>query len=250
MKTLISLIILIASIPAYSQQYSRITYDAGTNLDIGPGANVCAGDIIIQGTYSGTGTICDGVMPVMMLSFTALVDKNNARLSWTTENEINNSGFDIERRIFKPGAQWQKVAFVQGSGTTTEAKSYSYYDKKLQTGKYEYRLKQIDYSNNFEYFNLENPVDISGPKDFKALQNYPNPSNPKSKIDYEIPLTAKVTIKIYDILGREVVTLVNEVKEAGYYSAEFDGSSLASGVYFYKLTAGDYSATKKMLLVK
>jgi Secretion system C-terminal sorting domain len=81
-------------------------------------------------------------------------------------------------------------------------------------------------------------------------QNYPNPSNPKSKIDYQIPADGKVTIKLYDVIGREAVTIVNETKEAGYYTAEFDGTDLASGVYFYRLVAGEYKMVKKLVLVK
>ena len=249
-KIILMFIFLLAAIPAYSQFYSRIDYDAGTNIDIGTGADVCASDVIISGTFSGGGTICSGVLPVMLLSFNAIVDKNNARLNWTTENELNNSGFDIERRIVKQGAVWQKITFIQGNGTTNEQKVYSYYDKKLQTGKYEYRLKQIDYNSNFEYFNLENTVEISSPKDFKLSQNYPNPSNPKSKIDYEIPVTGKVTMKIYDLLGREVVTLINEVKEAGYYTAEFDGTNFSSGVYIYRIASGNITKVMKMVLLK
>lgn len=193
-----------------------------------------------------------GYLPVELLSFTYLKSERDVKLSWTTDNEINNSGFDLERKpVTLSGAEgWQKITFVQGNGTTNEPKSYSFTDKKLQTGKYNYRLKQIDYNGSFEYFNLNDDVVIGVPKDFSVSQNYPNPSNPKSKIDFDIPVNAKVTIKLYDVLGREVVTLVDEVKEAGYYTAEFDGTNLASGVYFYKLVSGSFAETKKMVLVK
>ncbi len=235
---------------------SRITYDAGSLIDISSGADVCADAIIINGTYSGGGTICQGPLPVTMLSFTAQAfSKNNAKLEWTTAVELNNSGFEVERRVTLSGVEgWQKIAFVPGSGTTTEPKSYMYEDKKLQTGSYKYRLKQIDYNGNHEYFALENDLVISPPSVFSISQNYPNPSNPKSKIDYEIPFNGKVSIKVYDILGKEAVGLVNETKEAGYYSVEFDGSNLASGVYFYRIAvegnARHFNKTLKMILVK
>jgi hypothetical protein len=234
---------------------SNITYDAGSLIDISTGADVCADAVIINGTYSGGGTICQGPLPVTMLSFSAAIaSKNNVRLVWITEVEINNSGFEIERRAVKKESSWQKIVYIQGNGTTYEHHSYSYEDKKLNSGTYTYRLKQIDYNGSFEYFYLENDVLIGKPNDFTVSQNYPNPSNPKSKIDYQIPVNGKVTIKVYDMLGREVITMVNETMEAGYYTAEFDGSNLASGVYFYRITAeGEskiFSKLLKIVLIK
>jgi hypothetical protein len=181
-----------------------------------------------------------------------LVNKNNVQLLWRTETELNNSGFKIERMSFRDNL-WIETGFVNGSGTTTEPKDYSFEDKKLQTGRYKYRLKQIDFNGGYEFFQLENDVMVERPAVFSLSQNYPNPSNPKSKIDYEIPVDGKVTIRVFDILGREVIKLVEEPKEAGYHTVEFDGSSLASGVYFYRiLTEGTerYSKTLKMILVK
>ncbi|HEY3251717.1 MAG TPA: T9SS type A sorting domain-containing protein, partial [Ignavibacteria bacterium] len=144
--------------------------------------------------------------------------------------------------------------FIAGHGTTNEPHSYSFEDKKLQVSSYKYRLKQIDYTGSYEYYELANNVVIEAPRAFTMGQNYPNPSNPKSKIDYEIPITGKVSIKLYDILGQEVYTIVNESKEAGYYTAEFNGTNLASGVYFYRIivegAAQNFSKTLKMILVK
>lgn len=233
---------------------SNITYEPGALIDIGTGADVCADAIIINGTYSGGGTICQGPLPVTMLSFTALVTKNDVKLEWTTATELNNSGFDIERRLSKDGDQWKKIAFVPGSGTTTEPKAYTFQDKKLQTAQYKYRLKQIDYSGNHEYFTLESDVVVAPPIAFSMSQNYPNPSNPKSKIDYQLPVDGRITIRLYDIVGKEVLMIVNESKTAGYYSAEFDGTNLASGAYFYRIsvegTEQQFTKTLKMILVK
>lgn len=255
MKTIIFLIfnLLICNL-LFAQ--SRITYDAGSLIDISSGADVCADAIIINGTYTGGGTICQGPLPVTMLSFTAQAfSKNNVKLEWTTAVELNNSGFDIERGVTLSGVEgWQKIAFVPGSGTTTEPKSYVFEDKKLQTGTYKYRLKQLDYNGNFEYFELENDVIITPPNVFSISQNYPNPSNPKSRIDYGIPVAGKVTLKVYDILGKEVAGLVDQTKDAGYYVTEFDGTNLSSGAYFYRIdvvgSALHYSKTLKMILVK
>jgi hypothetical protein len=256
MKTKI-FILLIFNLLICGIQFSQsnITYDPGSLIDISTGADVCADAIIINGTYSGGGTICEGPLPVMLSSFSFSVNKNNAALSWITEAELNNSGFDIERRVTLSGVEgWQKIAFSPGNGTSNTSNSYIYTDKKLQTGSYKYRLKQIDYNGNFEYFELESDVVIAPPNIFSLGQNYPNPSNPKSKIDYEIPVDGKVTIRLYDILGKEAVSIVNETKQAGYYSAEFDGTNLSSGVYFYRIivegSAQKFSKTLKMILIK
>ncbi len=255
MKAIIILAIILMALLSYmslAQTYSDITYDAGTTIDVGSGADICATNIYINGTYSGGGTICSGPLPVTLSSFMHSVDKNNVRLMWVTEIELNNSGFDIERAIITqngPG-EWKKVGFVQGSGTTSQPKGYIYEDKKIQTGKYNYRLKQIDYSGNFEYFGLNNDVDVAPPFSFSVSQNYPNPSNPKSKIDYQLPMDSRVIIRIYNLLGQEVAALVDEIKQAGYHTAEFDGSNLASGVYFYRLEAGDFKKIMKLVLVK
>jgi 5-hydroxyisourate hydrolase-like protein (transthyretin family) len=90
----------------------------------------------------------------------------------------------------------------------------------------------------------------TGPKDFKLEQNFPNPFNPATKIQYQLPQDAKVTLKVYDILGSEVVTLVNEEQEAGYKEVQFTGSNIASGMYVYRLQAGEYISVKKMLMIK
>jgi hypothetical protein len=238
----------------YSQTYSDITYDAGTTIDIGTGADVCATNIYVNGTFSGGGTICNGPLPVTLSSFEASVLKNNVKLVWVTEIETNNSGFYIERKIAPEGGIWIQIGFVQGSGTTNSAKVYTFEDKKLSVGTYKYRLKQLDYNGNYEYFDLNTDILISKPLEYKISQNYPNPSNPKSKIDYDIPFNAKVSIIVYDLLARQVIKLVDEFKEAGYYSAEFDGSNFASGIYFYRIISGGegqkYSKTLKMVLVK
>jgi len=117
-----------------------------------------------------------------------------------------------------------------------------------------YRLKQVDFNGNFEYFNLANEVNVGVPGKFALGQNYPNPFNPTTKINYELAADSKVSIKIYDMTGREMYNLVNEVKPAGYYTAEFDGANFASGVYFYMINAegGNQSFVKtmKMVLVK
>lgn len=251
MKLLLT-IIVIALLPNYlfSQVYSNITYEAGTQIEVQTGADVCANDIIINGSFSGGGTLCTGPLPVTLSEFIFSTDKNIVELKWKTELEINNSGFDIERKSADPHAVWKKIGFVNGNGNTNEPKYYSYWDKNIPTGKYLYRLKQIDFNGNFEYFDLFAEVVIGKPITFKLGQNYPNPSNPKSKIDFEMPEYGKVSIKVYNILGEQVADLMNETKEPGYYTVEFDGNCLASGTYFYRIESGNYSEVKKIILVK
>jgi len=251
MKSLIILFIiffaLLCCTYVFSQQ-SSITYDPGTVIDIQTGADVCADVITINGTYSGGGSICAGALPVTLSLFNALSEKNNVSLYWKTETEINNSGFELQRK--SEAGSWEKIAFINGNGSVSTTTEYNYLDKKLMPGKYYYRLKQIDYSGSFEYFDLTLPVLISKPKDFALGQSYPNPSNPKCNIDFQLPEKMKVNIGVYDLLGRLVTTLADGEREAGIYTVEFNGSGLASGTYIYRFTAGSYTEVKKLILVK
>ncbi|WP_337873519.1 T9SS type A sorting domain-containing protein [Ignavibacterium sp.] len=201
----------------------------------------------------------DNVIPVEFTSFTASVLQNEkaVQLDWITATETNNSGFEIERQVgSKQSAVGNReiIGFVPGFGTTTEPKSYSFIDENVSTGIYKYRLKQIDFDGSFEYSNeIEVEVDFT-PKEFVLYQNYPNPFNPTTKIKYTIPDVgsglALTLLKVYDILGNEVVTLVNDYKPAGSYEVEFNASNLSSGIYFYKLQAGSLVGTRKMILIK
>jgi len=200
-------------------------------------------------------------IPVELFSFTATLLDNKIKLNWSTATETNNSGFEIQKKGLGVGSQeleWKAIGFVPGFGTTTEPKSYSFTDENVKTGVYKYRLKQIDFDGSFTFSNeIEVKVDFT-PKEYVLYQNYPNPFNPKTTIKYEIPsVTLRqaqsdilVTLKVYDILGNEVATLINEEKQPGVYEVEFDASSLASGMYLYKLQAGTFVQTKKMILAK
>ena len=190
-------------------------------------------------------------LPIELSSFTASVNINNVTLNWSTAWEINNAGFDIERQSLAGRKDiWTEIGFVEGYGTTNEPKNYSYQDRKLNTGEYNYRLVQRDYNNrSVEHF-LSDVVIVGVPNKYKLSQNYPNPFNPKTKISFELPGDSKVNIKIFDMLGREVATLLNGNKEAGYHIVEFDGSNFSSGMYFYRIHAESFEAVKRMLLIK
>lgn len=162
--------------------------------------------------------------------------------------EQNNKGFEIERSVFAEG--WKKIGYIDGHGTVNNTQSYSFTERGLTTGSYHYRLKQIDYNGNFEYHELTSEVIIGVPAKYSLAQNYPNPFNPSTIINYQLAINSFVTLKVYDISGREVKTLVNEVKDAGYYSVQFDAKNLSSGTYFYKITSDKFSDVKKMIVVK
>ncbi len=225
----------------------------GTGVSNDP-ANIGA-VAIRQGTNTPTGLV-DGIriatdwnsiIPVELTSFNASVNGTNVLLKWTTATEINNSGFDIERRAST--GDWKKIGFVPGAGTTSEKQSYTFSDKNLNKGKYQYRLRQVDFDGTFEYSKVVE-VEILSPAKFELAQNYPNPFNPTTAISFTIPQSGNVKLAVYNLLGQEVAVLVNEFREAGTYDVEFNASKLNSGVYLYKLEANGLTLTKKMTLLK
>jgi hypothetical protein len=190
------------------------------------------------------------VVPVELHSFTANLSDKNIILSWKTLTEKNNYGFEIERRT--GDGDWVTAGFVKGSGTTLRENNYQFTDKPEAAGYYYYRLKQIDLDGTFAYHgNVE--INFWNIFSFALEQNYPNPFNPTTTIGYSIPEKCLVTIKIYDIMGNEVASLLNEEKEAGIYEIEFRTSKaegLSSGIYFYKMSARNFSEVRKMNFVK
>lgn len=194
-----------------------------------------------------------GALPVELSSFVADVYGRNVTLNWTTSTETNNSGFTVERKLTS-GNSWIAVGEVTGNGTTTTSQSYTYSDRNLLSGIYSYRLKQSDYNGNYEYFNLSSEIEVGSPEKFSLAQNYPNPFNPSTKISYDIPSSGLVNLSVFDMSGKLVANLVNSVQQTGYYTVTLDGSSLATGAYYYKLSfngsGNEFVATKKMLLVK
>ncbi len=198
--------------------------------------------------------------PVELTSFTATAEEGKVILKWQTATETNDNGFEVERSQ-KPdvgdlrsdgGSQsWEDIGFVRGNGTTTQSNSYSFVDNLTPSLAHtlNYRLKQIDFDGSYKYSNVVK-VSFTNPTGFSLEQNYPNPFNPTTTIKYAIAKEANVTLKVYDVLGKEVATLVNEVKQPGNYEVEFDASKLTTGIYFYHFQAGNYSQVKKMILLK
>jgi len=186
-------------------------------------------------------------VPVELTSFNASVNENDVQLSWTTATETNNKGFSIERK--SGSSEFLEVGFVPGFGTTTEYHSYSFEDKNLPEGKYQYRLKQIDFDGTISYSKIVE-VEIKSPANFSLDQNYPNPFNPTTTIKFSIPNNDFVAIKIYDVLGNEVSTVLDGYTQTGNYEIEFNATDIPSGTYFYQLRTGNYIETKKMILLK
>jgi N-acetylneuraminic acid mutarotase len=189
----------------------------------------------------------DPDVPVELTSFTATANGKEVTLNWTTATELNNQGFEVQRKF--GNNDFVTVGSVRGHGTTTSTNNYAYVDKLVDPGKYFYRLKQIDFGGTFEYSPTVE-VDWSPFTTYKLEQNYPNPFNPTTKIGFGIPEKGSVRLSILNILGEEIRVLLNEEREAGYHSVDFNGSELPSGVYFYKLQAGNFVETKKMTLLR
>ena len=192
-------------------------------------------------------------IPVELTSFTASTIDGNVLLNWTTATELNNSGFEVQKGSHTSTSlsvtEWESIGYVQGNGTSTETHNYSFVDESPVEGKYFYRLKQIDFDGSFEYSNVIEVI-TNMILDFALEQNFPNPFNPTTKLSWQSPISSHQTLIIYDVLGNEVTTLVDEFRQAGKYELNFDASGLSSGIYFYKLSAGKFVETKKMILIK
>ncbi|MFZ1279188.1 MAG: T9SS type A sorting domain-containing protein [Ignavibacteriaceae bacterium] len=197
------------------------------------------------------------IVPVELNNFTANISDGVVQLNWQTASELNNQGFEIQRSSPSPTPSlkegtldnWRTIGFVQGKGTSTENNFYSFNDSPNESGLYNYRLKQIDFDGSFEY-SSEIEANFIFANDFRLSQNYPNPFNPNTTIEYQIPQASFVTIKVYDVLGKEIVTLVNEEKPAGIHEVSFEPKDLTSGLYLYKIKAGSFDQTRKMLFLK
>jgi hypothetical protein len=219
----------------------------------GANSNLNDAEIYIDDIYYTNG-IASEPLPVELTSFTAEAIRSQVQLNWTTETEVMNYGFEIERALSSATTlQWEKIGFVAGSGNSNSPKEYSYTDKTVQAGKYFYRLKQIDTDGSFEYFPNTSgiKVDLGEPKDFTLKQNYPNPFNPETKIVFSLPVDSRVSLKIFNVLGEKIAdAIIDKEFEAGVHEYIFDGSKLPSGIYFYSLETDKFYQMKKMLVVK
>jgi len=219
-------------------------------------------DVIIDGIRVAT-SWSQAPLPVELISFTAVANENSVKIAWQTATEVNNYGFEIERKPsfvslsgsgYSPSS-WREIGFVAGHGNSNTPIDYSFVDKNpIGATKFYYRLKQIDVDGKYKFsdallvkLKVQNKVEL--------MQNSPNPFNPSTSIKFFIPFQSDVTIKVYDLLGREVVTLINKRMNKGYHIVFWNGkdklgNQVSSGIYLYRLTAGGFSETKKMTLLK
>ena len=190
-------------------------------------------------------------IPVELTSFTASVVDQSIVLNWSTATETNNLGFEVEK---KSGAEYRTIGFVNGAGTTTQPQEYTFIDANAEVGLNFYRLKQVDFDGTYSYSD-EVQVDLSAPAFYSLEQNYPNPFNPSTNIVFNLAADAKVTLKVFDVLGQEVTEILSSQLNAGRHEFTFDASQFNSGVYFYRIDAegndgSNFSQVKKMLLTK
>ncbi len=220
--------------------------------------------------FSNGSSLFSGPNPlsVELSSFNAERKNESIFIEWTTQSEMDNYGFEIQRRQMESDI-WKNIGFVEGNGNTNIIHQYTFIDDSISGDNYFYRLKQIDSDGKYS---LSKIIEVKNNIDhYELYQNFPNPFNPNTKIRYTLaPSLSKVErvsdlsseiqtktqggvktiLKVYDILSNEVATLVNEQKPAGNYEVEFDASHFSSGIYFYSLNAGDFFQTKKMILLK
>lgn len=217
------------------------------------------GSIQKDGWYvDDIGVLVYTTVPVELSGFAATIEGNKVKINWMTSSEKNNKGFELERKVLSQQSavnnlEYKKIGFIDGNGTTTQSHTYNFIDNPKQSGRYLYRLKQIDFDGTSKIYEAIE-VDYKTELKFELAPNYPNPFNPSTKINWQSPINSWHTLKVYDILGNEVVTLVNEYKEAGRYTIDFNTellkNKISSGIYFYALKIGNYFQTRKMLIMK
>jgi hypothetical protein len=226
----------------------NITDPAGNGVNYGGGGGGGNGNGGIPGTGTGGYVLISwGIIPVELSAFYANVSNGNVVLNWTTETELNNQEFVVERRITE--SQFITIGNVQGNGSTTGRKYYSFTDASVEAGKYFYRLKQVDFDGSYEY-SSEVSAEVTAPLEFALDQNYPNPFNPSTSIKYSVPESGNIRLSVFNIVGEEVAVLVNGFSQAGFFDVTFDASNLSSGIYLYKLQSANSVQTKKMMLLK
>jgi hypothetical protein len=247
---------------------------SGANNQVMALATTVAGEIYVGGVFTQAGDKISnrlglwdngGALPVELTTFTARLENKQVLLQWATASETNNYGFAVERQINIPGAdetesaEWLDRGFAAGQGTSVQEQAYQFSDDiaelgALDRGSYlQYRLKQIDLDGSFEYHQAVTVAIATLPETSVLLnQNYPNPFNPTTTIEFSLPGASRTMLKIYNLNGREVSTLVDGILDSGTHRMTFDASALPAGTYFYTIRTAEpvTSKTRRMLLVK
>jgi PKD repeat protein len=188
-------------------------------------------------------------LPVELNSFSSTVFGNIVTLRWGTVSELNNSGFEVQRK-YTGQNDWEFISFVEGRINSNEISSYVYTDRNLTAGSYNYRLKQIDLNGNFEYFNLTETVNIEIPDEFYISQNFPNPFNPSTTFNFNLPVASNLKISLFDLNGKLIKVLENGYKTSGYHEIRINAADLTSGIYYCNFETDENIVTRKMILLK
>jgi hypothetical protein len=248
-----------ASAALYTLYHRNSTSDGSWTAVVSGATSISSTSVTFDGVTSFSqftiGT--NDPLPVQMSIVSAKVHENVVTLRWHASTEVDNAGFGVERReLSNPQStngspQWLSLGFVEGAGTSTALKSYSFTDQSVPPGHYAYRLKQVDRSGAFTY-SAEMTVEVGmAPRVFALAQNYPNPFNPTTAIEFTVPSDGRVVLKVYDMTGQEVTTLVDQDMKAGVHQrVSFDASKMASGIYFARLEYGGRQLLRKMILMK
>ena len=233
--------------------WEKLTFDYSAAIGTTAATITLIPDFSVSPRPGGSTNYMDNIefihtpVPVELVSFSAVTVKNGIELKWATATETNNKGFEIQRSLDKRA--YVTISFVDGKGTTTSSQQYKYVDASATSGKYFYRLCQVDFDGSSKYSKVIETGEMA-PTTFELSQNFPNPFNPVTNIKYSVASAQQVTLKVFNVLGKEVATLVNEKKEAGNYSVDFSALNLSSGTYLYRLQAGAFVQTKKMVILK
>jgi hypothetical protein len=224
---------------------------AGGSLSLFGSGNSGTWEITTSGTPGNVNTNQTS-LPVELTTFSVSIIKHGVKLNWTTETEVNNDGFEIERNKLVTSSQkleWEKIGFVEGHGNSNSIKNYEYIDRNITAGSYSYRLKQIDNDGSFDYSKTID-VEFDVVQNYELSQNHPNPFNPVTNITYSLTKEGFVRLDLYNVLGEKVRNIINEMKTAGVHTVIFDSKQLNSGIYFYKIDVNNYSQVMKMNLLK
>jgi len=235
----------------------------GTNTYIGSGTEVTWTGISGGFSEFAIGGAGDNSLPVTLALFEANSSENGIILNWITESEIENLGFILERK-YKDDENWQLISehtmddALKGQGNSSSKSDYSFFDGRVEIGNiYEYRLADVSYSGVITYSDVIQIhfEDDFLPKEFTLKNAYPNPFNPVTTIRYGLPKDSEVKITIFDISGRKIKTIIDSKQQAGWYDMQWNGINdqnvqVSSGMYLYKMTADNYTQTKKILLIR
>jgi hypothetical protein len=236
---------------ADNEYYLKDEYESGYQSglqDDHPNATACndIAPIFVQEVFDAAITY-ETIIPVEMTLFSASIVTSGVELNWSTATELNNAGFEIQKQIYN--GDFITIGFVNGQGTSTQINEYSFIDDKVNPGKNVYRLKQIDFNGNYEHSNVVE-IFFYLLNNYKLEQNYPNPFNPTTTISFNQQKAGYVKLTLFNLLGQELKSLINEYKEAGNYKIHFDADKLNSGMYIYKIEVNGFIQSRKMLLVK